>query len=121
MATDIIVQRGCRTVWQITATEGGVAINLTGAAIYFEARQSPPGETVITTAGAVLVKSTADDITLVTPANGIFTILFDKADTNTLSPGAYYYGLEWLPSGETETRALGNGTLLITQDYVRGT
>jgi hypothetical protein len=117
--TDLTIYRGEQMVWQITATENSAAIDLTGASLYFAVRDGYPASTVVTEAGALIAKSTADDITLTTPASGIFEIAFDKADTNTLSPGIYLYGFEYVPSGETDPQILAQGKFSILEDVVR--
>lgn len=117
--SDLTIQRGCKTVYEFTATESAVAVNLTGAAIYFEMRTSYPDASVITGAGATLSKSTVSGITITNGAGGIFEIAFSKADTNTLAVGVYFYGIEYIPSGETDPRSLGSGTVSITGDIVR--
>jgi hypothetical protein len=119
MATDIVVTRGCYTVATCTATENGSALNITGAAIYFAARTSYPLSSEITDTAATMAKSTANDIAITNGAGGVFTITFDKADTNTLSIGTYVYGIEYVPQGETDPRLLQQGNLTINPDIVR--
>jgi hypothetical protein len=108
------ITQGCRKVFLCTFT----GIVLTGATVNFEMRTSPPPASEVTSTAAILVKSTANDITI-TGATTL-NILFDKADTNTLAVGSYWYGMEWIPSGETEPRYLADGIVPIAQGWVRG-
>lgn len=117
--TDITLYRGEKKVYECTATEGGTAVNLTGATVYFAVWPDYPASSVLADTYAMIAKSTADDIALTTPASGIFEITFEKADTNTLEPGEYVCGFEYIPSGETEPRVLAQGTFTILADVVR--
>lgn len=119
MANELTITRGCRTVYTFTVTENSAAVNLTGATIYFEARTDYPASSVVTNAGAVIAKTTAGDITITDAAGGVFEILFTKADTNTLTPCLYYYGIEYVPQGETDPRLIQQGQLVINPDVVR--
>lgn len=118
--SSLTMYRGEHKTFTVTATEDGTAINLTGAAIYFEVRTDYPASSVTTTAGAVITKSTVSGITITDALAGEFEIEFVKADTNTLEPKVYYYGLEYVPQGETEGRVLDQGQIVINPDVVRG-
>ena len=58
----------------VTVTQGGVAVNLTGATIKYYAATTTP-----------IVKTVGSGIVLTTPASGIFTLTFSASDTSGLN------------------------------------
>ena len=117
--TKLTVYRGEAKVWTFTATNNGAALDLTGAAIYFAARLNYPAGTVTSDADASIALSTVSGIALTTPASGIFTVTLTKANTNSLTPAVYQYGIEAVLFGATDPVVLGVGELEILSDVVR--
>lgn len=95
----------------VTLTLDGAPVNLTGASLHFQARQSYYETPVLD------LSTTAGTIVLTTPTAGQFTILavpFASFATNT-QPGDYAYDLEFtLADGSVWTYLFG--TLTITTD-----
>lgn len=112
--------RGENKTFEVTATEDGAALDLSGAAIYFEVRRFYPTSETVTSEGALIEKDTTDGITITNAAGGIFEIEIEAADTNELTPGNYYYGIEFIPSGLAEARVIKQGRFRILADVVRG-
>ena len=118
---DMSIYRGEYKVFECTATEDSSALVLTGAAIYFAVRASAPDRRTTSDADALIAMTTAvgGGITITDGAAGEFEIEFDKADTNTLELGTYYYGIEAVLSGYTDPVVLDVGTIEILASYVR--
>jgi hypothetical protein len=116
---DMSIYRGEYKVFECTATEDSVALVLTGAAIYFAVRASEPDRRTISDSDALIAKSTVSGITITDGAAGEFEIELEKADTNVLATGTYYYGIEAVLSGYTDPVVLDVGTIEILASYVR--
>ncbi len=128
--------RGEAKVWQFAVTENGSPVNLTGASIRFVIRDSFPAASVTDDSAALLTKSVGSGISITDPLNGIFELALAKADTNAweiATPAAsaisglgyqpskmYICGLKYIPQGQTDSRAIDNGTLFMVADVVRG-
>lgn len=124
---NIEMYRGSHRYWNVTVkNSAGSPVNLTGASIRFTVRSSVPPGSVTADTDAVFTLTVGAGITILAPAtNGIFEIEVVKAKTDSLNIGsqdAYYlYGLEYIPSGQTDPIMLGQGTFTIKPDIVRGT
>ena len=119
MSNALVVHRGEEKFWQVTVTEDGAPIDLTGAAVYFEVRRSYPpsaGE-----ASALISKTSVGNagMWLTDPAAGTFELQATKADTNTMTPGGYMYGIEYVPAGSSDPRVLVIDKFQILPDMVR--
>lgn len=113
--------RGEKKIWQFTLTENGSPVNLASASIRFALRDNWPESSVTSDASAILQKSTASGsgIVITDGANGVFELTISHADTNTLTPKSYYFGIEYIPNGDTEPRGVPPDTLQIGYDVVR--
>jgi hypothetical protein len=122
---DMSIYRGEYKVYECTASEDGVDLVLTGASIYFAVRASAPDRRTTSDADALIAKSTAvgGGITITDGAAGEFEIEFEKADTNGLDIGTYYYGIEAILSGYTDPVRLSgdieDSTFTVKADVVR--
>jgi hypothetical protein len=112
--------RGENKVWEITVYQDGVVLDLSGASLFFEVRRFYPTSETVTEAGALIDKSVGDGITITNAAGGIFELEVISADTDQLTPGNYYYGIEYIPAGGTEARVIKQGRFRILADVVRG-
>ena len=118
---DFTMYRGETKTWEITVTDGGVALDITGANIRFVVRDGYPASTVVLDTDALISKSTAalGGITITDGPAGEFELELVKADTTSLTPGAYYYGIETILAGETEPIVIQQGEFEILPDVVR--
>jgi hypothetical protein len=116
---DFELYRGENKVYQITCTENGVVVDLTGATIRMAVRETFPESTIITDVSAIFTKTMATGITLTVPAAGQFEIEFKLVDTNLVEPATYYYGIEYLPQGAVEYRVMYQGKLKLNSDVSR--
>lgn len=66
-------------------SDGVTPINLTGGKVYFtvNATQNPTDDT-----GAIIAKTTT---TFAAPTTGVATITLTNTDTQSITPGTYYY------------------------------
>jgi hypothetical protein len=118
-STDLTMYRGENKTWTFTVTEGGSAVDLTGASIYFAAWVGIPASSIVADTTASISKSTVSGITITNGTGGVFDLAFVKATTNSLEPGGYLYGVEYIPNGQTEARVICTGVLTIYPDFVR--
>ncbi len=122
---DLEMRRGEVKVWTFTLTEAGTAVSLTGATMHFTVRPSYPLGTVTADADATIHLSTpsASGVNIVTAASGIFDVTIVHANTSALEVGqegiGYLYGIEYIPTSETQPRWAGGGSLTIYPDIVR--
>lgn len=86
--TNLVVDRGTTYVISGTYKEGGVAADITGAAIRFTVKSAEWDSSVSDTT-AVITKSG----TLVSPTAGAYTITLTDTDTY-VTPGNYYYSIK---------------------------
>jgi hypothetical protein len=117
----ISIYRGEGKTWSGAATNNGAVVNLLGSTVYFTVYPDYPASTVTTDAGATIKKlsSVAGEITLTDPTNGLFEVALVKADTNSLTPGDFVYGIEVMLSGATSPVVLGQGIITVLADVVR--
>jgi hypothetical protein len=124
MSAVLSLMRGEIKIYQFTVTENGSAVNLTGASMRFALRKQAGLVPESDDAGAVLVKTTSDTISLTDPTNGVFEITFNAADTKDLvlesAMVGYMYGIEYKLPGDTGPRALIQDRFILTADVVRG-
>lgn len=121
---DLEMRRGEVKVWQYTLTEAGTAVSLTGATIHFTVRPSYPLGTITGDTDATITRnSNSSGIVITQPASGMFEVTLLHTHTNALEVGqegiGYLYGIEYIPTGETEPRWAGGGSLTIYPDTVR--
>lgn len=69
---------------QITASDSGKPINLSGATIQWEMRNGGRGP-------LLLSKNTASGVTVTNSAGGVFEIRLSSADTSAIRAGRYYH------------------------------
>ena len=112
--------RGENKTWEVSVTKDGAALDLSGAGLFFELRRSYPTSQVTSSEGALVEKSVGEGITITNAADGVFELELLSGDTNLLTPGTYYYGIEVIPSGESEARVIKQGRFRILADVVRG-
>jgi hypothetical protein len=107
-------------VWSLPFVENGAAYPITGAAIYFALRKTPPPASILDDTDAVISKSTIEgSITITNGPAGLAQLTFVKANTLNVSSGDYYYAIKWVPNGQTEGRVVAAGIFTIYDDMVR--
>lgn len=117
---DLTIVRGEHVIYTVTVTENASAIDFTSATIYFTIRDVYPAASIVDdTYDSVLLLYVGSGITITDPTNGIFEIELLHANTNALEYGTYYYGIEYIPYGDTEPRNIAVGEFNLTYDVVR--
>lgn len=123
--SDLIAVRGDNEAYDLqVATGAGVAIDLTGASLWFTVKKNSTHKDL----QALIQKTTDDGIDLAyqgvaTPSGadttGQATIYLVPADTIKIVPGTYYYDVQMMISGIVTT--LVSGDIEITADVTRNT
>lgn len=122
--TPLEMYRGAKTQWQITVTgSSGAGEDMSSGSLLFTVRNAIPS-------GSVNGDSDSAVVFRLTSASGISvsgctaTLTASKAATCALTLNvegqSFYYGLEYIPSGDTEPRVLAAGPFKILPDVVRG-
>ena len=121
--TVLEIIRGEKKTWEYTVAASGGAQSLTGASIYFAARNAIPASSLESDSDAVFTRIVGTGITVTNASAGKFQVTINKSNTACLAIGSggvdYYYGLEILLSGETEPQVIGQGVLRVLPDIVR--
>lgn len=89
--------------------EAGLAVNITGATIKWQAARTAADTAAIT-------KTVGAGIALTSPATGVFKITLDEADTDDLE-GLYYHEAEMVLATDTSTVLTGN--MIVEQTLIR--
>lgn len=128
---DMLIYRGEKKVWQFTLRDiSNTVVNLTGVTtgLYFTVRYSIPtaGQTADNDTSALFALTQSNGISAISAGvSGIFEITVDKGLTTGLNPTAalnsplkFYYGLEYVPTGETSPRVLAQGNFYVYPSIV---
>lgn len=107
--------RGDTPAWDLVVTLDGVPFNLTGATLYFTAKQglsdADPGLFQLTNGAGITVTSAAD---------GEATIRPRRADTSSLTSDVQaFWDVQLSIAGSAEAYTIASGTLLIRRDVTR--
>jgi len=112
------IYRGRKKIWTIDTD-----LVITGATIYFAVYETYQAASIISDATALIAKSTASGITITDGAAGTFDLTIAEADTYgwTLysDPTNYVYDLKYIPSGGSDTIAIGRGKFVVYHDVSR--
>lgn len=98
----ISIERGDTYTWKVTAwDEDGARLNLTGATIEFQVKSALGAADP-----ALIAKSVGSGITLLSQVDdateGQFTIDLVSSDTETRTPGVYWYDVVLIISGKRQ-------------------
>ncbi len=115
MATKISIIRGdTRTISASFVDSDGVALDLTGGTVFFtvNANSSPSDDSA-----AVVSK---DVTSFAAPTTGVATITLAAADTTSVTPGTYWYDVQFV-SGAGAVTSLPKEKFIIRSDITRRT
>ena len=119
MADKLVMYGGEYKVFACSATEDGVAIVLTGAAIYFAISEDIYAKKRnVDITELVSISTVGGGITITDGAAGTFEIELASSDTENLQHGTYKYGVQAILSGYTDPVVLDVGTIEILASYV---
>jgi hypothetical protein len=108
------VIRGDSHTINLTITDGGSPVNLTGYTVFFtvNADKDP-----VSDSAAAIEK---DITSFISPTSGEATIELDPADTNSLEPGGYWYDIQ-LKDGSGNITSFPKDRFTIVSDITRRT
>lgn len=93
--TTLSMTRGDTAAFTITVTRSGSAENITGATLYFTVKSN----SAQADAAAIIQKSTVSGITITNGAGGIASVAITPANTSSVTPGVYYYDVQYRTTG----------------------
>lgn len=107
-----MIRGDTRTITATFVDSDGVAIDLTGGTVFFtvNASSEPTDDT-----SAIVEK---DVTSFSDPTSGVATITLDSADTNSATPGTYWYDCQFVSSGGVVT-SLDKAKFIIKGDITR--
>lgn len=112
MAKISIIRGDSRTITVNVTNSSGSAFDLTGCTVYFtvNATTSPTDDT-----SASIQKSTSS---FSSPTSGVATITLTHTDTDSLTPGTYFYDVQ-LKDSSSNITSLKQDKFVITADITR--
>lgn len=107
-----MIRGDTRTITATFVDSSGDPIDLTGGTVFFTAssNNSPTDDTA-----AIVEKNVTS---FASPTSGVATITLNSDDTNDVTPGTYYYDLQFVSSGGVVT-SLAQDKLIIKADITR--
>jgi hypothetical protein len=108
------VIRGDTHTINLTFSESGTAVDITGYTVFFTVNAS---NSPTTDSAAVIEKSVTSHIA---PTLGQTRITLDASDTDAITPGTYYYDIQ-LKDGSSNITSLPKDKFIIVSDITRRT
>lgn len=90
MASKITIDRGTTRTITGTITNGGAAVDITGATVFLTVKTAEFSSDT-TDSDAIISKTITS---FATPQLGLYTITINPVDTATIAKGTYYYDLK---------------------------
>jgi len=112
------IKRGDTVQFSGTITQGGTALDITGASLWFTAKNQYVDDDV----SAIFQKTIGDGITVVNAAQGLITILLSPSDTTGLSKvkTILVYDLQ-LKDTNSKIYSIASGNLVVEPDVTNST
>lgn len=112
MAKIKMIRGDTRTITATFVDSDGIALDLTGGKVFFTVNAS---DTATTDSAAVVQVDTSS---FSAPTTGVATITLASTDTNSVTPGTYWYDLQFVSSGGVVT-SLAKDKFVLTGDISR--
>lgn len=112
MAKIEMIRGDTRTITATFVDSDGTALDLTGGTVFFTVNASP--EPTDDTTAVVQKDVTSFDA----PTTGVATITLSSSDTNSVTPGTYWYDCQFVSSGGIVT-SLDKAKFIIKGDITR--
>lgn len=118
MSTYLTIDRGDDETLDILVTNGatGAVVNLTGATLKWMTKRRRNDADV----DALITKAIGTGITVTNAVGGVAEVAITAANTNAITPGAYYWELQSVDAG-SKTHTLAGGRIVIMPDLIRST
>ena len=116
--SNFAITRGDTVEFSASITLGGVALNITGASLWFTAKK----QFIDADEDAVFQKTIGDGITVTNAASGLITIAIDPEDTEELSnvKTQLQYDLQ-MKDSEDKVYTVASGTLVVNPGVTTAT
>ncbi len=100
----------------VTNQDTGAVVNLTGATLKWMAKRRRTDADV----DALITKAIGTGVTVTNAVGGVAEVAIAAADTNAITPGAYYWELQSVDAA-SKTHTLAGGRIVILPDLIRST
>lgn len=119
MSTYLTIERGDDETLDITVTnqDTGAVVDLTGATLKWMTKRRRNDADV----DALITAEIGTGITVTNAAGGVAEVAIAAANTNALTPGAYYWELQSVDAAGKVHTLVRDGRIVIMPDLIRST